>query len=124
MTESPQIVTRIRRGEPSLKDFKFTASMVPQESSAALRAFRAQAWETYQKLPMPTTRDEPWRRTDLRGLRMETFRLPEPGAHLDLSPVPEILLRPVADEAHGGQIILLAGGSPGVLEPGAGRTRV
>lgn len=111
MTERPQIVTRVRRGEAPPKDFKFTAGMIPQEASAALQGYRSRAWEAYQKLPMPTVKEEAWRRTDLRGLRVDTFQLPAPDAYLDLSPVPESLLRPVADEAHGGQIILLAGGS-------------
>ncbi len=36
-----------------------------------LRERRLAAWKIYSDLPMPTRHDEEWRRTDLRGLRME-----------------------------------------------------
>lgn len=35
-----------------------------------VRAARLAAWETYEGIPMPTLRDEEWRRTDLKGLRI------------------------------------------------------
>jgi len=35
-----------------------------------VRAARLAAWETYESIPMPTLRDEEWRRTDLKGLRL------------------------------------------------------
>jgi Fe-S cluster assembly protein SufD len=34
---------------------------------------RRQAFETFQALPMPTLRDEEWRRTDIRALKLDTF---------------------------------------------------
>ncbi|MGI8856341.1 MAG: Fe-S cluster assembly protein SufD, partial [Thermomicrobiales bacterium] len=33
---------------------------------------RLDAWEAYERIPMPTLRDEEWRRTDLKGLKMDT----------------------------------------------------
>lgn len=36
-----------------------------------MRDFRLEAWQIYQSLPMPTTKDEPWRRTDLRRLNLD-----------------------------------------------------
>jgi len=33
--------------------------------------FRLAAFDVYQKTPMPTTQDEPWRRTDIRRLKLE-----------------------------------------------------
>jgi len=35
---------------------------------------RLRAWETYERLPMPTRQDEEWRRTDLRRLRLDRFK--------------------------------------------------
>lgn len=35
-----------------------------------LRALRLAAFDAFEKIPMPTLRDEEWRRTDLRGLRL------------------------------------------------------
>ncbi len=48
-----------------------------QDLSAALnepewmKEFRLAAWELYEQTPMPTTKDEPWRRTDLRRLKTD-----------------------------------------------------
>ena len=36
-----------------------------------MKEFRLQAWETFASLPLPTTQDEPWRRTDLRRLKLQ-----------------------------------------------------
>lgn len=38
-----------------------------------LRARRREAWEMYERLPMPSRSDEEWRRTDLRGLDLDSF---------------------------------------------------
>src|SRR5215217_2257765 len=32
---------------------------------------RLAAWETYERLPAPKRTDEEWRRTDLRGLKLD-----------------------------------------------------
>src|SRR5262245_65607934 len=32
---------------------------------------RLAAWKTYERLPMPKRTDEEWRRTDLRGLKLD-----------------------------------------------------
>ncbi|HLZ10151.1 MAG TPA: Fe-S cluster assembly protein SufD, partial [Chloroflexota bacterium] len=36
-----------------------------------LRDWRLAAFDYYQAMPMPTQRDEEWRRTDLRALRLD-----------------------------------------------------
>ena len=33
---------------------------------------RLEAWEAYERIPMPTLRDEEWRRTDLKGLKIDS----------------------------------------------------
>jgi Fe-S cluster assembly protein SufD len=40
---------------------------------AWMREFRLKAWEVYEQTPMPTTSDEPWRRTDLRRFNLDKF---------------------------------------------------
>src|SRR5258705_7171776 len=35
-----------------------------------MRERRLDAWQTYQRIPMPTRQDEEWRRTDLRRLKL------------------------------------------------------
>ncbi|WP_299028194.1 Fe-S cluster assembly protein SufD [uncultured Thermanaerothrix sp.] len=111
--ETPEIVVRGRRRESRalVKTFTFQRAMVRMAGlSQGLRAFREQAWDLFESLPMPDPKDEAWRRTDISGLQAETFRLPEPDAHLDLAPLDENLLSPLAGEAHAGQVILLPGG--------------
>jgi Fe-S cluster assembly protein SufD len=83
------------------------------EAPEFIRAYRERGWETFQRLDLPNTSEEAWRRTDIRGLEAGSFqipdgtgvgaageRLPEPGADL---------LQPLAGSEHGGQIVLLPG---------------
>ncbi len=110
MEEKPRVVvTHSRRSEAAVSDFAFTADTLPVEG--ALRDFRLRARETYLRLAMPSMTEEAWRRTDLRGLPAGTFRLPLPEAHRDLPPVPAKLLKPLVSRQHGGQVVLLPGGS-------------
>ena len=53
----------------SQKGFPFTREMVQtsQAVPAVLQEYRIAAWEDYQELPLPTTKDEAWRRTALTG---------------------------------------------------------
>jgi len=54
----------------------YTREAVEQLSSSLgepewMREFRLQAFEEYEKLPVPTTSDEPWRRTDIRRFKLD-----------------------------------------------------
>ncbi len=42
-----------------------------------LREKRQTAWSVFEETPMPTTSDEAWRRTDLRKVKWDRFRLAE-----------------------------------------------
>lgn len=100
---------------PISTDFPFTREMIPlpgEDGRAAqlLRAFRLRAFDAYASLPLPTTNEEAWRRTDLRGLKAASFHLPKGEAYVDLPPVPADLLQPLVDEQPGGQMVLLPGG--------------
>lgn len=119
MTDTPPIISRTRRRESSEnKDFRFTLQDIRLEGlSPNLREYRSKAWETYQSLPLPTIRDEAWRRTDLSSLETTVFGLPKPEMHLDLETVPQDLLQPIADNLHAGEIVLLPGGSSVQLDP-------
>lgn len=52
------------------KGLPFTREMVQanQAVPAVLKDHRTAAWDVYQELPLPTLRDEAWRRTSLRDL--------------------------------------------------------
>ena len=109
MEEKPKVTvsSRSRRADAASREFGFTQADV---RPGALSEYRQRAWEAYSRTAMPTTSDEAWRRTDLRGLPVADFSLPPEGAFEDLPPVREDLLRPLADGQHGGQIVLLPGG--------------
>ncbi len=56
----------------------FTLQAVEQLSASLdepswMLEFRRSAYQVYQSLPMPTTSDEAWRRTDIRPLRLEAI---------------------------------------------------
>jgi len=74
-----------------------------------LRGYRQRAWEAFERLPMPVTTDEPWRRTDIRELQAGVFHLPDEQTALALPDVPAEYLQPIAGEQHGGQVLLLPG---------------
>lgn len=94
-------------------DFAFSADDVraisdtvgePEKSAKA----RLKAWEQYKALPMPTLRDEPWRRTDIRSL---------PADRVELKAVDDIavdarLLEPLLGEEHGSLLVLRPGHAP------------
>jgi Fe-S cluster assembly protein SufD len=113
LKETPRVVSRSRRVETlEARDFTFAESQVQFDLSGdSLRAYRRKAWQAYQALTLPTSADEAWRRTDIRGLKADTFRIPEKEAYLDLPAAPEWLLQPLADGSHGGELILMAGGA-------------
>jgi Fe-S cluster assembly protein SufD len=43
-----------------------------------MRDLRLHCWETFEALPLPTNKDEEWRRTDLRWLKLDGLRLATP----------------------------------------------
>ena len=108
-----RVVRRGTRRRAIAKDFQFTKNMFPFQNGdgeAFIRDYRAQAWDVFKGLPLPHTKLEPWRRTDLRRLQVDTFQLPREGAYQDLAPVPKALLAPLVGKRHGGQLVLVPGG--------------
>ncbi len=73
-----------------------------------MRQFRLEAWEIYQSMPMPTIKDEPWRRTDLRR-----FKLDDVGPSLNGngagSSVPAYLGEQLTDDETGGSLLIVDG---------------
>ncbi len=111
MQEKPKVtVSRTRRTDSAANDFFFTQAELPA-SRNDIASFRASAWDSFKKFSLPVTTDEAWRRTDLHLLPSSDFKIPKDGAFQDLPVVPEDLLKPLTDEAHGGQITLVPGGS-------------
>ena len=109
---------------PDFAGFNFTRAMKPaSDGTGILEGYRTRAWEAFEHLPYPTTRDEPWRRTDIRGLD-GSVSLPGDAASAGLPPVPGALLTPLAGDQPAGQITLLPGGIEKSLNPEIARIGV
>lgn len=124
MTERTITVSRRREVSRPTREFAFSMQDIPAlatdwRGAAFLREYRRRAWEAYNRLPMPTTQDEAWRRTDLRLLPAGDFRLagPETQAASALPAAPEELLKPLAGESYAGQIVLSPQGTQLELDP-------
>ena len=117
---SRTVITRTRRTERTeQKEFQFTRDNIPLRWEDAsqpgfLKEYRNRGWEAYERLPLPSTSDEAWRRTDLRGLNGGSLSLPD---GQDLAPVPAELLQPLAGDQYGGQIVMGSTGMNGFLDP-------
>jgi Fe-S cluster assembly protein SufD len=112
MTDKPKVVvSRTRRTESTAREFAFSQADIPTLKDPALASYRTQAWEAFKRLSLPKTTDEPWRRTDLRNLPVDSFVLPNSNLPKDLPVVPEDLLKPLVADQHGGQIVLKPGGA-------------
>lgn len=80
-------------------------------------AFRREAWARFQTLPWPTTKDEPWRRTDISGLELSTFRFPAASDLKGVPPAPKELTRPLVGDRHGGHLVLSPHGVKRHMDP-------
>ncbi len=105
---------RVIRKKPQIADraaaFPFNEGDVREVSLALqepawLLERRMQAWDLFEKTPMPTLQDEPWRRTDIR--RMPSDQVALKPARPD--PLPRELVAPLASEEHGALVVLSPG---------------
>ncbi|OGO28171.1 MAG: Fe-S cluster assembly protein SufD [Chloroflexi bacterium RBG_16_54_18] len=124
MTERTVSVSRRREVSRISRDFNFSADHIAAlqpgwQGASYIREYRRRAWEAFNRLPMPTTQDEAWRRTDLRALQAGDFELvgDESPMQRALPPAPDELLKPLAGEAYAGQIVLSPQGTQVELDP-------
>lgn len=93
----------------------YTREAVEQLSSELgepewMKEFRLQAWDRFAEFPMPTTEDEPWRRTDLRRLKLQKIgpslngQSPAPSAE-----VPDYLGKQLTEDRAGGVMVQVDG---------------
>ena len=101
----------VRKQEAS--EFNFTREDVEGISQAlgesdTLKGHRMAAWENFRSLPMPSTSDEAWRRTDIRSLDANQVKVQASAK----TPVSQELLQPLVAESHGGLLVLQPGHAP------------
>jgi len=115
MTDKSRIVVSRSRREPGVNEFNFSADRI--RSTGPLAEYRARAWDAFQRLKLPTTAEEAWRRTDLRALPVDRFRFPSQEESAKLPQPPSRYLTPLVSDQHGGQIVLQPGGASLELAP-------
>jgi Fe-S cluster assembly protein SufD len=98
-----------RAAAPSYTQGDVEALSAAHNEPQWLRESRLMAWEIYNDLPMPSQRDEDWRRTDYRHIHWEEAeKLVAPnGAGLDS--VPSKNLEPLIGDAQGGLLVFVDG---------------
>ena len=69
---------------------------------------RLKAWDTYRSIPMPTVKDEAWRRTDIRGIPSTDLRL----GNIESTQVAAELLLPITDSSDEARVVLHPGQEP------------
>ncbi len=75
-----------------------------------LREKRLEAWALAESLPVPTTKDEPWRRTDLRRVDWtQANHLVNPNGSTTIGQVPTELYRPLIGDKQGGLLVFVDG---------------
>jgi Fe-S cluster assembly protein SufD len=103
MSTDPKIKRKRIVRRPTAAEFQFSVEQVEQASDLLnepdwMRERRKAAWQAWEALPLPTTGDEPWRRTDLRNLPADRFTNRSSGngriAEKLLKTGPSLLLRP------------------------------
>ncbi|MEQ8673323.1 MAG: Fe-S cluster assembly protein SufD [Aggregatilineales bacterium] len=70
---------------------------------------RLASWATYESLPMPTTNDEDWRRTDYRSIRWDEADKLLSNDDANVNVVPASRLEPLIGEGEGGKLIFVDG---------------
>ena len=100
------IISRSVRSGTSNKEFKFSFK---NPEKGILAEYQRHAYDVFQKQSFPTTIEEAWRRTDLRMMPADSFRMAEENEYQTLPAIPENLLKPLVADQHGGQVTLVPG---------------
>ena len=70
---------------------------------------RLKAWEIYESLPMPTTKDEAWRRTNIRRFKLNEIGASVNGDAAADAEVPEFLGNQLTEDVAGGTMLQIDG---------------
>lgn len=103
-----------------IKELPFTDRdlPLPGETPSVWAAYKKRSWEAFQKLPYPSTKDEAWRRTALRSLKMDTLQLPDGEVTWDLGEgIRERTFVESSKDSQGGKAVLTPQGVETGLSP-------
>jgi len=103
--KKPVVITTSKKKTES-QEFSFSKNDIRITTHPVIDEYREKSWKIYGETAIPTTREEAWRRTDIRGLKFAQFNFLDRDFKLSLNDIPKNLLEPVADGDHGGQIVL------------------
>jgi len=117
MVEKPRRVVTSRTRKSAKNQGKFNVQHEMLNLEGPLKEFRESAWKEFVRLPLPTTREESWRRTDIRNLPSDSFYLPSGKKQSRYYDVPRDLLTPIAGKEHAGQISLQTDHAQVSLDP-------
>ncbi|MFZ5830882.1 MAG: Fe-S cluster assembly protein SufD [Planctomycetota bacterium] len=70
----------------------FEAFLEARDEPEWLRAQRRQAWDAFERMPLPERTHEEWMRTDIRGLKLARFALPSQQTPVEVAE-PHAMLR-------------------------------
>lgn len=107
-----RVITRTKQvSTVEAGDFTFTPEMIPALSvdwkgPSFLKEYRERAWSTFKSLPMPTIKDEAWRRTDIHNLAVGKFSLPQDDSNARFPVPPKWLLKPLMSKNYDNQVII------------------
>jgi Fe-S cluster assembly protein SufD len=113
--QNRRVITRKgAKSKQAAGKFAFSHEMIPvfssngTKQSAFITAYREKAWAAFENLNIPTTTEEPWRRTDIRKMPAGIFALDTAKKSSASPSIPADLINP---EEYGGNIILSPNGS-------------
>lgn len=113
MSVSGKTSAAIARGAPGVTSeiHRQAVEALAAAEPAWLRERRLHGWSVYENTPMPTTRLEEWRYTDLsRKLKLERLQLPPVSGASSTGDLPEALQTAIdSDRAASGRVIALDG---------------
>ncbi|MGD8458318.1 MAG: Fe-S cluster assembly protein SufD [Anaerolineales bacterium] len=127
MAERKRVVTRRTRAvKKGAGKFKFTREMIPSLANGKPEAkfistYRDKAWKAFEKLDLPSTKEEAWRRTDLNRLETDSFKISDSKGEWK---VPEDFIQTILEGQAGGKIVFTPNGtdssflSPEIKEKG------
>lgn len=115
MIDNQVIVTK-KHNEHKASGSEFVIRPEFDDLNPIIRDYRKKSWDIFNSLPMPTEKDEDWRRTSLKEIKFDQFKLIDQ-MNPDHAGLPAHLSEPMADKNHGGQVLLTPWNATAKLDP-------